>query len=152
MSQFYPANFTIDCGSSGKIRFNCAEQWMMYSKSTLFPGNESITKKILASSTPSDIKALGRQVKGFTPGVWDKHRYQIVVAGNLAKFSQNPHLSKILTDTGKATLVEASPNDNIWGVGLHIDDPDIYHAEKWKGLNLLGKALMDVRDQLVAQV
>lgn len=142
-SQFYPCSFRIQDNT-----FCCAEQWMMYSKACLFPGNDDIANKILLLKDPSKIKKLGRDVKGFVDHVWHQERERIVYQGNLAKFSQNPALAKVLLDTGNGVLVEASPDDRIWGVGLAMTDPDIKDASKWRGLNLLGQALMKVREQL----
>ena len=142
-SQFYPCKFTLD-----GITFNCAEQWMMYQKAMLFTGNEKLAEQILAHTDPAKIKACGRKVKDFNGAVWDGLRELIVHKGNLAKFSQNKELAKVLVNTGNAILVEASANDSIWGVGLDASNPDIYDQDKWQGLNLLGKVLMNVRDSI----
>lgn len=141
-SQFYSCQFTID-----GLTFNCAEQWMMYSKAMLFKDN-NIAKEILKTSDPSQIKALGRKVRGYDEAQWGKHRFDIVVTGNMAKFSQNPELMQVLMDTDNAILVEASPSDRIWGVGMGPTDPRVNDITQWNGLNLLGKALMSVREAL----
>lgn len=99
-------------------------------------------------TTPEILKQLGREVQHFDAEVWDAHKFDIVVKGNLAKFGQNPDLRKYLLNTGERILVEASPFDRIWGVGMREDDKDILHPQKWFGLNLLGFALMVVRDEL----
>lgn len=120
---------------------------MMAKKAELF-GDENAKKKILASKTPGEAKKLGRSVVGFDDDVWLKHRFEIVVSANLAKFSRAPELKAFLLNTGDRVLVEASPVDRIWGIGLAADDPGASDPYKWQGLNLLGFALMCVRDQL----
>ena len=143
-SQFYPVEFKID-----EVLYNCAEQWMMASKAQLFEGNEEILQQIMMETNPALIKALGRKVKNFDEHIWNSVRYDIVVRGNYAKFSQNPQIKKLLLDTREAILVEASPMDRIWGVGLSSTNPDIKDPNKWRGRNLLGKALMEVRQDLL---
>jgi ribA/ribD-fused uncharacterized protein len=143
-SQFYKASFTID-----GVTFNCAEQWMMYNKSIMFPGNSDITRAILECSDPTKIKSYGRSVRGYREEDWNRARYDIVVRGNYAKFTQNSDICDILLETGDATLVEASATDRIWGVGLSIDSPAVYNPDLWRGQNLLGKALMDVRTKII---
>jgi hypothetical protein len=143
LSQFYPVSFIID-----GIKYNCAEQWIMASKARLFPGNDNILNEIMTSTKPLNIKTFGRMVANFDDAVWSEKRFDIVVAGNYAKFSQNEDLKKILLDTGNALLAEASPLDKIWGIGLSINNPDIATPSLWNGINLLGKALMEVRTKL----
>jgi len=136
-SQFYqPCVFTDDNG----VQYNCAEQWMMASKARLF-GDEIILKKILGSRSPFKIKALGREVKGFDNKKWDNVKYDLVVEGNGFKFGQNPKLKEMLKATGKAV---PAPNDRIWGIGISVKDAK--NGRRWNGQNLLGKALMSVRD------
>ena len=98
---------------------------------------------------PDIIKDLGREVKNFDPEIWDQHKFDVVVKGNLAKFGQNEKLRKFLLNTGSAILVEASPYDRVWGIGMREDNKDAKNAEKWYGINLLGFALMVVRDKLM---
>lgn len=131
--------------SDGVNTYCSAEQYMMYQKAMLF-GDEEIAAKILASGDQKKIKALGRKVKGFDEKKWIKHREEIVYQGNLLKFSGK--LKKVLLDTGDAILVEASPYDKIWGIGMAATNRFATDPTKWKGLNLLGKALMRVRDTL----
>ena len=120
---------------------------MMYQKALLFGDTESAQKLLLATN-PGEAKAIGRKVKGFDQATWEKHRFDIVVAGNLAKFSALPDLKSYLLQTAPCVLVEASPVDSIWGIGLAEDHPDCPNPNNWKGENLLGFALMEVRDQL----
>ncbi len=122
---------------------------MMAEKARLF-GDVANEQKILAATRPKEQKALGRKVKPFDRGTWEKHRLDIVIRGNLAKFSQNPEMLQVLLDTGDRELVEASPLDEIWGVGMRADNPHIVDKSQWKGLNLLGVALMEVRKRLLA--
>ena len=123
------------------------EQYMMASKAQLF-GDEEIRKEILKCSDPKQIKALGRKVRGFDQKVWDKFKYAIVLLGNWCKFSQNRYLQEFLLSTGDSVLVEASPYDAIWGIRLAASSPEAKDPMKWRGQNLLGFALMEVRDEL----
>ena len=141
-SQWYRADMTID----GR-KFFCCEQYMMWSKAILFDDGET-AEKIMLAKTPKEIKKLGREVSNFDQAVWDKNKLEIVIKANYNKFTQNGELLKRLLATGDRVLVEASPWDRIWGVGLGADDPDVYDRDKWKGQNLLGQALMAVRDMV----
>lgn len=123
------------------------EQYMMAGKAQLF-GDEERRKEILACSDPKQIKALGRKVRGFDQVVWDKFKYAIVLNGNWCKFSQNRELREFLLSTGDSVLVEASPYDRIWGIQLSADTPEAQNPFRWRGENLLGFALMEVRDEL----
>ena len=129
------------------VRYNCAEQYMMAEKARTFGDKETLAK-ILASDKPRIIKKLGREVRGFDSAKWDEVKYGVVVKGNVAKFSQNPELKAFLLSTGTAELVEASPVDEVWGIGLAEGSPLIRDKSKWEGQNLLGKALMKVRNAL----
>lgn len=142
LSQWYPAGFIVE-----GVHYYSAEHYMMAGKAKLF-NDQEILQKILVSKSPVQVKALGKQVRGFQQAVWDAHCSQIVIAGNLAKFSQNPALSAYLLSTGNKVLVEASPVDRIWGIGLGEDAANIQNPLTWRGQNLLGFALMAVRDQL----
>ena len=128
-------------------KFNTAEQYMMYHKAVLF-GDYEIAEQVLATNDARKQKALGREVKNFDEKVWDNYKYDIVVNGNMLKFFQNESMKLELLKTGDKTLVEGSPYDRIWGVGLKWDDPKILDEKNWKGENLLGKALMDVRKKI----
>ena len=125
----------------------CMEQYMMAAKAELF-GDSEIQEQILKCSDPKQIKALGRKVRGFDQKVWDKFKYAIVLNGNWCKFSQNRNLREFLLSTGDSVLVEASPYDNIWGIRLAASSPEAQDPMKWRGQNLLGFALMEVRDEL----
>lgn len=141
-SQWYPAPFIVDGN-----RFASAEHFMMAEKARLF-GDSEILQKIINAPNPGAAKAYGREVRGFKQDIWDANRFDIVVKANLAKFSQNDALKQFLLATNERVLVEASPVDKIWGIGLAEDAENIENPLTWKGLNLLGFALMEVRTQL----
>lgn len=141
-SQWFPAAFEV-AGDT----YATAEHWMMAEKARLF-GSEDVRQRILAAGHPDEAKKLGRQVRGFEPSVWDAQKFDLVVTGNYHKFSQHADLQAYLLTTGDRVLVEASPVDAIWGIGLAADHPDAGQPARWLGENLLGFALMEVRDQL----
>lgn len=145
-SQWYDSKFEEE-----ENEFITAEHYMMYHKAKLF-GDDSACQKVLSSGSPGEAKAVGREVLGFEQELWNEERFKIVVNANLAKFSQNSELRQFLLNTGNRVLVEASPVDKIWGIGLAQDNPASEDPNAWKGLNLLGFALMEVRDQLIKQV
>ncbi len=142
LSQWWPAPFTVD-----GIAYPTAEHFMMERKARLF-GDTGNAARILAAPHPGAAKALGRQVRGFDDAAWNAHRYGIVVAANAAKFGQHSALREFLLGTGGRVLVEASPLDRVWGIGLAADDERARRPSGWRGLNLLGFALMDVRARL----
>jgi ribA/ribD-fused uncharacterized protein len=144
LSQWYPAPFAVE----GR-QYLTAEHFMMAGKAALF-GDEATRAHILSAPTPGAAKSLGRRVANFDEAVWEREREAIVVAANQAKFSQHPALRAFLLDTGERVLVEASPVDRIWGIGLAADHPDAAQPARWPGLNLLGFALMEVRARLRA--
>ena len=125
----------------------CMEQFMMEQKAKLF-GDEESRQQILKSSDPGRIKALGRKVGNFEQKLWDRAKYSIVLNGNWCKFSQNRALKEFLLSTGDDILAEASPYDGVWGIQLSADSPDAQNPCRWQGQNLLGFALMEVRDEL----
>ena len=135
---------------SNIIQFTSTEQYMMYEKAVLF-GDTACAKEILLETRPHAVKKLGRKVRGFDQKIWEANRCQIVYEGNLLKFRQNPKLKRALLETKDRIIVEASPYDRIWGVGLSSSDPRIYHPKKWRGKNLLGECLMCVREQLLRE-
>jgi ribA/ribD-fused uncharacterized protein len=143
-SQWWPAPFTVD-----GITYPTAEHWMMAGKARLF-GDRQGLEKVLAAKSPGAAKAAGRQVRGFDEDAWTAARYEIVLAGTIAKFTQHPDLADILTRTGTQLLAEASPFDRIWGIGMGASNPDAGRPTCWRGLNLLGFALMDARDHVTA--
>ncbi|QGN47981.1 DUF1768 domain-containing protein [Micromonospora sp. WMMC415] len=142
LSQWWHAPFTV-----GGREFATAEHYMMWSKATLF-GDTDVAEQVLTASHPHRAKTLGRQVRGFDQAVWEARRYAIVVTGSVAKFGHHADLRSYLLGTGDRILVEASPVDRIWGIGLAADDPRAGDPAQWQGKNLLGLALMDARDQL----
>lgn len=144
-SQWFPSLFEVD-----GVQYKTAEQFMMAKKALLFKDDEAF-QKIISTSNPSAVKALGRLIKNYDEAIWQQHRFAIVVEGNLAKFSQNPDLAQFLLSTGSSVIVEASPVDKIWGIGLAAEDQHSEHPLQWCGLNLLGFALMQVRAKLIEQ-
>ncbi|WP_369935906.1 NADAR family protein [Xanthomonas tesorieronis] len=139
-SQWFEAPFVV----AGQ-RYPTAEHFMMAEKAALF-GDESTRASVLKAPTPAAAKALGRQVRGFDEATWLENRFSVVIRANEAKFSQNAELGLFLKQTGSRILVEASPVDAIWGIGLAHDDARASNPNLWPGLNLLGFALMQVRD------
>lgn len=142
-SQWWISPFTVN-----GITYASAEHWMMAGKARLFEDNEML-EKILQAKSPAEAKKFGRQVRNFDLKTWDEQGYDLVVEGNYHKFSQHPDLKAFLTNTGKRVLVEASPVDPIWGIGLPADHEFAAVPPRWRGKNLLGFALMEVRDRLL---
>ena len=140
LSQWYPCQFEAE-----GVTYTSALQYMMAEKAKLF-GDEEIRAEILSTSDPRKCKALGRKVKNFDKAVWDKEKEHIVRKGNTKKFLQNSALRNFLLSTGDKVLVEASPTDRVWGIGMGKNNPDALDPQKWRGQNLLGFALMNVRD------
>jgi ribA/ribD-fused uncharacterized protein len=140
LSQWWPGGFVTE-----GIHYHTAEHYMMAEKAALF-GDYKARQAVLDCSNPADAKALGRKIQGFDEDTWARHRQDVVMRGNLAKFRQNPELADFLIGTGKKILVEASPYDRIWGLGA--SDERARQPSQWKGLNLLGFSLMDVRTHL----
>lgn len=144
-SQWATSPFELD----GNV-YNTAEQWMMYQKAMTF-GDEDMAIAIMQSKEPSHQKALGRRVQPFDEAAWSAVAYDHVVRGNMAKFSQNKHFFDYMMTTKDAQIVEASPHDNIWGIGFHVNEAKKTDPSIWKNHdnNLLGKALMEVRSNLI---
>ena len=142
LSNWYISPFTLD-----EVQFSTVEQYMMYRKAVLFE-DAKIAEMILNEDDPSRIKQLGRQVSGYNDLVWNGCRQIVVYQGLLAKFIQNVKLGEMLKGTGKTVLAECAVKDTIWGIGLSMHDSSRFQMEKWKGHNLLGFALMQVREQI----
>ncbi|KNB72015.1 NADAR family protein [Brevibacillus reuszeri] len=141
-SQWYPAAFVED-----DTTYRTAEHYMMAKKAELF-GDLTIRDEILKAGHPKQAKVLGRRVHSFHERVWDENKTSIVRQANLLKFSQHPELLEYLLGTGDRIIVEASPYDRVWGIGMAQDHPHAEQPERWRGENLLGFALMAVRAQL----
>jgi ribA/ribD-fused uncharacterized protein len=144
LSQWWPARFT-----AGGLEFATAEHYMMWRKATLFDDNE-VAQQVLTTDDPREAKAFGRQVHGFDDETWRAHRFDIVVAASVAKFGQHDDLREYLLGTGEQVLVEASPRDRVWGIGLSASNERARQPSQWRGLNLLGFALMRARTMLRA--
>ncbi|MCI9243276.1 MAG: NADAR family protein, partial [Lawsonibacter sp.] len=142
LSQWWMAEFWVEAQ-----RYCCMEQFMMAEKARLF-GDKEALEKIMAARSQGKIKALGREVKHFDQAEWDKCKHTIVLTGNFQKFLQNPKLKDFLLRTGDKILVEASPRDRIWGIGMGKANENAENPTAWRGANLLGFALMEVRDEL----
>ena len=142
LSNWYISEFKID-----SIKFSSTEQYMMYKKAIVFNDNK-IAKEILETTDVSKIKALGRQVSNYNDKYWNGVRQIIIYKGLLEKFSQNKDLKKRLLNTGNDILAECAVQDKIWGIGLSMKDVNRWDMEKWRGQNLLGFALMMVREEL----
>ena len=142
MSNWYPSVFMF-----GSVEFSSMEQYMMYQKAACFK-DEEIAEKILATTDVAVIKALGRQVKGYNDSYWNGVRQLLVYEGLKEKFAQNDDLKKQLLDTEDSILAECAVNDRIWGIGLSMKDLNRFEPEKWRGQNLLGYALMVVRERM----
>jgi ribA/ribD-fused uncharacterized protein len=145
LSQWWPCRFEID-----GVEYGSAEHWMMAAKARLF-GDEASVPAILAARTPAEAKVLGREVSGFDEERWAAERFELVVRGNVAKFGQDPELRRYLLGTANRVLVEASPRDRIWGIGLGAANEAATDPQRWRGLNLLGFALMEARERLAAE-
>ena len=143
----HPTNDATTPGGSQphSIEFTCAEQFMMYCKASRFQDAQT-RSKIMATSDPKAQKLLGKQTARFDAASWDEVKFRVVVAGNMAKFGQNPKLKARLLGTGERELAEAAKRDRVWGSGYNARLADKYR-KSW-GENLLGKALMEVRGKL----
>lgn len=142
LSQWWPSPFTVD-----GVEYPTAEHWMMAAKARLFEDAEA-ERQVLAAGHPAEAKKAGRLVRGFDGTVWERERFGIVVEGNVHKFTAHTDLGHFLLGTGERVLVEASPVDPVWGIGLAADDEAATDPERWRGLNLLGFALMVARARL----
>jgi ribA/ribD-fused uncharacterized protein len=142
-SQWFQASFEVD-----GVQYKTAEHYMMAHKAKLF-GDHEAYHEIINSVDPKTAKQLGRTVQNFDSTVWDAHCFEIVVEGNFQKFSQNADLLHYILSTAPKVLVEASPSDRIWGIGLARTDKNALNPERWLGKNLLGFALVEARRRLM---
>ncbi|WP_190125214.1 NADAR family protein [Streptomyces inusitatus] len=142
LSQWWPSPFTVD-----GVRYATAEHWMMAAKARLF-GDLDAERLALDARTPAEAKKAGRLVRDFDEAVWARERFAVVRWGSVHKFSARPELAHFLLATGDRVLVEASPMDRVWGIGLAADDERALDPARWRGLNLLGFALMEAREEL----
>lgn len=145
-SQWHRCSFEVD----GE-RFVTAEQFMMAKKADTF-GDPAIREKIMATEDPRTQKRLGKKVANFQDDVWVSVAKDSVYQGNSAKFRQNPELLQALLDTAGTTLVEASPYDRRWGIGLTSSDPRALDRSTWRGTNWLGEVLTRLRDDIIAEI
>jgi ribA/ribD-fused uncharacterized protein len=144
LSQWWPSPFVVD-----GVTYGTAEHWMMARKARLFEDAEA-ERRVLAAGSPAAAKKVGRLVRGFDEAIWERERFGIVVEGSVHKFASRPELREFLVNTGERVLVEASPVDRVWGIGLAADDPAAQDPARWRGPNLLGFALMEARERLRA--
>ncbi len=142
LSQWWPSPFVVD-----GVEYATAEHWMMAGKARLF-GDPEAERQVLAARHPAAAKKAGRLVRGFDSAVWERERFRIVVEGSTHKFAAHDDLGLFLLNTGDRVLVEASPLDRIWGIGLPASDEAASTPERWRGQNLLGFALMEARERL----
>ncbi len=142
LSQWWPSPFVVD-----GVAYATAEHWMMAGKARLFE-DPAAERRVLAAGHPAEAKKAGRLVRGFDEATWQRERFGIVVEGSVHKFASAPELRGFLLGTGERVLVEASPVDRVWGIGLAADDEAARDPERWRGPNLLGFALMEARERL----
>lgn len=142
LSQWWPSRFTVD-----GVAYATAEHWMMAGKARLFADADA-ERRVLSAGHPKVAKDVGRSVRGFDEAVWRRERFALVAEGSVHKFGQHPDLRAFLLGTGQRVLVEASPVDRVWGIGLAADDERAERPDAWRGLNLLGFALMEARARL----
>lgn len=166
MSNFYNVKFTTNLSDlpllknelkqlndlfGDVLQFCNSEQYFMLMKAVTFYNEEvnlPLIIELMNETDPKIIKGYGRKVNGFNQKVWDKVKYKHMLNANLQKFGQNEALKQKLLATGDKLLVEAATNDKIWGIGMTVEHEDFLFPDKWKGTNLLGKVLMDVRAKL----
>ncbi len=144
-SQWHPSKFSI-----AGIEYSSCEQYMMAMKALTFNDQESY-EAIMATTSPREQKELGRNVKNFNTDKWNEVCREYVYQGNLAKFTQNPSLKVELLKTEDREIVEASPYDKIWGIGMDVSHRNIEDKSKWLGKNWLGIEIMKVRETINKQ-
>ncbi|MFJ9088271.1 MULTISPECIES: NADAR family protein [unclassified Streptomyces] len=142
LSQWWPSPFTV-----AGVEYATAEHWMMAEKARLF-GDAEAERRAITAGHPAEAKKAGRLVRGFDGAVWERERFGVVVEGSVHKFAADPALREFLVNTGERVLVEASPMDRVWGIGMAADEAGAADPEAWRGLNLLGFALMAARERL----
>lgn len=142
LSQWWPSPFVVD-----GVTYATAEHWMMAGKARLFEDREA-ERRAVSAGHPSQAKAAGRLVRGFDEQTWQRERFAMVVEGSVHKFTAHDDLREFLLNTGDRVLVEASPVDRVWGIGLAANDKAAGDPARWRGPNLLGFALMEARDRL----
>jgi ribA/ribD-fused uncharacterized protein len=142
LSQWWPSPFVVD-----GVTYATAEHWMMAGKARLFEDAEA-ERRVLAAGSPAQAKNIGRLVRGFDEAIWERERFGIVIEGSVHKFAADARLREFLLGTRERVLVEASPVDRVWGIGLAADDERAADPERWRGPNLLGFALMEARGRL----
>lgn len=142
LTQWHKCKFKL-----GNFQYNNTEQYMMMEKAKLFE-DDFIYEQLKKPMHPKEYKALGRKIRGFEEKTWDKAKVEIVYKGNHAKFTQNKDLEKYLVQTKDKIIIEASPYDTVWGIGLAVTSDDLLIPENWKGENLLGFILMQVREEI----
>ena len=143
LSNWYLSDFMV-----AGIIFSSMEQYMMYKKAVLFCDSKTV-EEILSTKDVGKIKSLGRQVKNYNEVIWNGRRQLIVYQGLLEKFKQNQELKKLLLQTGDSILAECAVQDKIWGIGLSMRDEQRLNVSEWRGQNLLGFALMEVREKFL---
>ncbi|MFF7983662.1 NADAR family protein [Streptomyces sp. NPDC007901] len=144
LSQWWPSPFVVD-----GVTYATAEHWMMAGKARLFADPQA-EARVLAAAHPAEAKKAGRLVRGFDEAIWQRERLAIVTEGSVHKFRADRELRDFLLGTGDRVLVEASPVDRVWGIGLAAKDEGAEDPARWRGLNLLGFALMEARARLLA--
>lgn len=153
LSNWYKSLFRIIDLNGETLYFNCAEQYLMWQKAKLFGDEGGVAKEILDTLySPKKYKALGRKVSGFDEEMWIENRVSIMEDALYYKFTQNKSLLTALINTSGFYLVEASPFDTIWGIGMSANDKDITQETKWRGKNLLGESLMKIRQKIISGI
>ncbi|WP_435886549.1 NADAR family protein [Streptomyces hirsutus] len=142
LSQWWPSPFTVDGAT-----YKTAEHWMMAAKARIFADPEA-ERKILVAEHPADAKKEGRLVRHFDEATWRRERFRVVVEGSTHKFAAHADLRAFLLNTGDRVLVEASPRDRVWGIGLGAKNERASDPAQWRGANLLGFALVQARTRL----
>jgi ribA/ribD-fused uncharacterized protein len=144
----FPSNWESSPFYLDGVKYLCVEQFMMAKKAELFNDTDCLNK-IMKATNPAEHKKLGREIKNYDDEKWSKVRYNIVFEGTMCKYTQNEELKRLLMDTGNLQLVEASPYDSIWGIGMDVNDENLMDTDKW-GQNLLGKIITNVRECIKA--